>query len=215
MRKYTYDRHKTFFDFCLGHNIPYLTRFIRRRIYDDDFFKDANELKLLSAGKVAKIINSNFVFNSVFDIGCGVGIYIKEFKKMGKDVIGCDSSSVAQQYSKDFIIFSADVTQPIFLKKKYDIVICFEVAEHIMTQYSRQLVKNCTNNSDIVLFTAAPIGQGGVGHINEQPYDFWVDLFEEMNFKYNVELSEKIRDQMKKEDVVYWIANNFMCFSKE
>jgi len=192
-----------------------LTKFIRRKIYDDDFFKDANELKLLSARKVAEIINSYFEFNSVFDIGCGIGIYIKILNEMGKDVIGCDLSSFAQQYSKDFTIFSADVTQPIYLKKKYDIVICFEVAEHIMTKYSRQLVINCTYNSDTVLFTAAPVGQGGVGHINEQPYNFWINLFEKMNFIYKGELSEKIRDQMKKENVVYWIANNFMCFSKK
>jgi 2-polyprenyl-3-methyl-5-hydroxy-6-metoxy-1,4-benzoquinol methylase len=164
---------------------------------------------------VVEIINSNFVFNSVFDIGCGMGIYIEHLKQMGKDVLGCDSSAAAQRSSKDFIIFSADATQPIFLKKKYDLVICFEVAEHIKTKHSRPLVKNCTNNSDIILFTAAPVGQGGVGHINEQPYDFWITLFEEMNFKYNTELSEKIRNSMKKENVVYWIANNFMCFSRE
>lgn len=215
MKKRVYSRYKMFFDLCLRLNIPYLTKFMRRRIYDDDFFKDTNELKSLSARKVAEIINSYFVFNSVFDIGCGAGIYIAEFKKMGKDVLGCDSSIAGLQFSlNDFTIFHADATLPILLNRKYDIVICFEVAEHIKKKYSRQLVKNCTSNSDTVLFTAAPIGQGGVGHINEQPYDFWNKLFEEMSFRYNSDLSEKIRQQMKKEDVVCWIADNFMYFSK-
>lgn len=215
MRKFVYDRHKKFFDLCLRLDIPFLTKFIRDKIYDDYFFKEANELKLLSARKVAEIINAHFTFKSVFDIGCGAGIYIEELKKMGKNVCGCDLSVAGiKSSSKDLRIFCTDITKPIILNRKYDLVICFEVGEHINKKYSRQLVKNCVNSGDTVLFTAAPVGQGGVGHINEQPYDFWIALFMEMNFNYNAALSEEVKRQMKKENVVYWIANNFMCFQK-
>ena len=216
MKKNVYNRYKKIFDLCLKLDIPLLTGFVRGRIYDDVFFNEANELKLLSAGKVAEIIDRHFNCRSVFDIGCGGGIYIKELKKMGKDVSGCDLSLAGVESSRrELPVFRADVTKPIRFDKKYDLVICFEVGEHINKKYSRQLVKNCVGGADTVLFTAAPKGQGGIGHINEQPYDFWIGLFAEEGFKYKAKLSEKIKAEMKKEDVVPWISENFMCFSKE
>ncbi|MCK5055719.1 MAG: class I SAM-dependent methyltransferase [Candidatus Aminicenantes bacterium] len=215
MKKRDYDRHKYFYDFLLKWNIPFVTHCMWRKIYDSDFFNDANERKILSSQKVGRIIASYYKFRTILDIGCGMGLYLRELNKMGKDVLGCDSSVEGiHMAAPEITVFYADVTKPLHVNKKFDTVLCFEVAEHIKKKYSRQLVKNCTAYSDTVLFTAAPEGQGGVGHINEQPLEFWINLFAEMDFKYDSDLSGKIRQYMKDEDVVEWIANNFMSFSK-
>ena len=214
MRRKIYNKFKPFFDYFLEGEIPIVSDYMRRKIYDKEFFEHANKLKMLSSKKVAKIINFYYEFQTAFDIGCGMGLYIHELKRLGKDVLGCDASKAAiRMGAKELTIFQTDVTKPIELDQRFDLVICFEVAEHINNRYSKQLVKNCTDFSDTVLFTAAPIGQGGVGHINEQPYEFWINLFEELHFKYKRDLSERIREEMQRENVVYWIANNFMSFS--
>jgi len=216
MKKVIYKKYRNWFDLVLKLNIPYFSSYIQNKIYDKSFFDDANELKKKSSKKVAEIIDSFFQFKSVLDIGCGCGIYIEEFKKLGKDVLGCDSSIDAIRIaSKDFTLFYCDVSKPIYLNRKFDLVMCFEVAEHIRKKHSSQLVKSCTQYSDTVIFTAAPPGQGGIGHINEQPYDFWKHLFKKNQFQYNHEFSERVKTVMKKQNVVNWIANNFMVFRKK
>jgi 2-polyprenyl-3-methyl-5-hydroxy-6-metoxy-1,4-benzoquinol methylase len=216
MKKVIYKRYRRWLDLLLKIKIPFISSYIRDRIYDRLFYEDANDLKKQSSGKVAEIIDSFLSFHSVFDIGCGCGLYLQELFNRGKDVVGCDASIDAIKLaSNEFTVFYGDVTRPIILNRKFDLVLCFEVAEHIRTQHSRQLVKNCTHYGDLVVFTAAPPGQGGVGHINEQPYEFWIRLFAENHFRYNRELSEQVRSVMKENNVVEWIANNFMVFSKD
>jgi len=215
MNRKLYNKLKPLLDYLLKRDTSIAHNLIRNKIYDRAFFENANEVKTSSARKVAEIIFSYYNFQTVFDIGCGMGLYISELKKLGKDVLGCDASKAAIQIKpKEIPIFLTDVTKPIFLDQRFDLVMCFEVAEHIKNVYSRQLVKNCTGFSDTVLFTAATVGQGGVGHINEQPREFWCDLFRECNFQYDMELSENIKKEMRESDVVSWIANNFMSFSK-
>lgn len=215
MVKQEYDRHARFYELLLKLGITWLNKAILKRIYDRDFFLQGERLKCTSAHKVAEIITNNIRFDTVFDIGCGMGIYLDALHKLGKHALGCDFSfDGVNMAPQNFTVFLADATKPIVLNRKFDLLICFEVAEHIPSKFSRQLVENCTNNSDKVLFTAAPIGQGGVGHINEQPYSFWIDLFARQGFDLDQELSESMREQMKTENVVFWIANNIMLFRK-
>ena len=213
MIKQEYEKKSKLYEFLLNMDIPFINKAVLNKIYDKDFFLEGEKLKKDSAAKVAEIINSKIAFHSVFDIGCGMGIYLEEFHLLGKEALGCDFSVDGLRISpKQFTVFQADATKPIALNRKFDLLICFEVAEHIQKKHSRQLVANCTSNSDTVLFTAAPVGQGGVGHINEQPYQFWIDLFREQGFTLDNELSQMMRAQMKNEDVVFWIANNLMLF---
>lgn len=213
MKKSFYDKNKFIFDFLLKTNAPLINNFVFNKVYDKHFFRDANALKITSARDVAKIINDNLKFKSVFDLGCGMGLYLRGFHKLKKEVLGCDFSSDALSISpKEFTIFHADVRKPIILNRKYDLLICFEVAEHLPNKYSQQLVKNCTNNGKVVIFTAADKYQGGVGHINEQPKSFWIKLFQKMNYTYDAEISSKICKEMKSKKVVYWLVNNLMCF---
>jgi SAM-dependent methyltransferase len=213
MIKEEYAKKSFIYELLLNLDIPFISKVVLNKIYDKEFFFEGEKFKKDSAAKVAEIINSCIRFSSVFDIGCGMGIYLEEMHRLGKEAFGCDYSVEGLRISpKEFTVFQADATKPITLNRKFDLLICFEVAEHIQKKYSRQLVTNCTQNSDTVLFTAAPVGQGGVGHINEQPYEFWIEKFGEQGFTLDKELSEAMRIQMKKENVVFWIANNVMLF---
>lgn len=215
MIKKEYEKKSRLYELLLKLNIPVVSDAILNRVYDAEFFLEGEKLKRDSAAKVAEIISSHLSFRTVFDIGCGMGIYLEQFHRLGKEPLGCDFSVKGLGISpKEFTIFQADATRPIVLNRKYDLVVCFEVAEHINKRHSRQLVTNCTANGDTVLFTAAPVGQGGVGHINEQPYQFWIDLFGEQGFRLEDEQSQAMRAQMKSENVVFWIANNLMLFRR-
>ena len=214
MKKTKYEKRKRLIDFGLKLGLPGLSRWFRHRVYDADFFTEGNTIKVQSAQKVAEILCDNLDFQTVFDIGCGMGLYLAELYKLGKTCAGCDGSpDGVRMASEDLLVFLADATKPILVNRKNDIVICFEVAEHIARRHSRQLVKNCAANGRRIVFTAAPPGQVGVGHINVQPYEFWINLFGEQGFKHDSVLSGRIREQMASQGVVSWIAANLMVFN--
>lgn len=215
MRKRTYDRWKSLFDIVLRMPSTRLNRWAALRIYDRSFFQDANEEKARSAAAVADILCQFYHFETVFDVGCGCGLYLAELARLGKEAVGCDlSCDGVRLVPPSVTAFQADVTRPIVMNRRFDISMCFEVAEHTRRRFSQTLVQNCVSLADRVLFTSAPPGQGGVGHINERPYRFWIDLFVEQSFGYESALSERVRQAMKEADVVSWISNNFMSFAR-
>ena len=186
-------------------------------IYGDDaFYDDTREHKIQSYNAVADLILETFNPKQVVDIGCGEGMFLNVFHQRGIQVLGCDISEAALRVSpKDFVIFQADATKPIRFNKKFDLCICVEIAEHIPTRHSKTLVENLTQASDTVFFTAAPPWQGGVGHINEQPFEFWHQLFEEAGFKLEQPLSDNLKARMKEHNVVFWLQQNLMVFTRQ
>ena len=53
---------------------------------------------------------------------------------------------------------------------RYDLVICTEVAEHLLAEHADTLIENIDRAAaEWVFFTAAALGQRGFGHVNEQP----------------------------------------------
>lgn len=186
-------------------------------IYDRQFFKNTVKFEAESARAAVEIIVKRFNPKSVIDIGCGAGIYLKEFMNEGVDIFGYDGSPAALKESLiGDKIKIYDLTLPLKLSKKFDLCLCFEVAEHLENKYSATLIDTLTGLSDIVIFTAATPGQGpvSIGHINEQPHRFWIDLFGKKGFKYKKELSEKMREEMENKKVVWWITKNLMIFTK-
>lgn len=181
----------------------------------ESFFEDTREAKLHSVQTASHLIMEHFQPKTVVDIGCGEGLFINELHQRGVQVLGCDISDAALKLSsKDFIIFQADATKPVRFNRKFDLCICIEIAEHIPNKASATLVQSVTQASDTVFFTAAPPWQGGVGHINEQPREFWVDLFKAQGFTLDKALTQTLQQEMETAKVVYWLSRNLMIFRK-
>jgi hypothetical protein len=185
-------------------------------IYTESFYQFTINSELKSSSDVAQILTNHFNPSSVIDIGCGCGIYLKAFHDLGiKDLVGYDGSENA--IKKSLLpekIKLHDLRHRIQLNRKYDLCLCMEVAEHIENRYSESLVDTLTNLSDTVFFTAAPPGQGGEHHINEQPFSFWINLFEKKGFNYIHALTQKISEEMKSKNVIWWVARNLMIFRR-
>jgi hypothetical protein len=72
---------------------------------------------------------------------------------------------------------AVDLARPLELLRRFDLVQCLEVGEHLPAAASAILVESLVRHGDVVLFSAAPPGQGGTQHINERPLEFWRKLF--------------------------------------
>lgn len=70
-----------------------------------------------------------------------------------------------------------DLTTPLDLGRRFDLVTCLEVAEHLPSDASETLVDSLCRHADVIVFSAAVPGQGGTGHINERRASFWAALF--------------------------------------
>lgn len=69
------------------------------------------------------------------------------------------------------------------LARKFDLVICLEVAEHLLQSSARPFIASLTRHSDSVVFSAAVPGQVGQGHINCQWPTYWQSLFNECGYE--------------------------------
>ena len=59
-----------------------------------------------------------------------------------------------------------------------DLVLCTEVAEHMAPEHAGRLVSVlCDGGAPWIVFTAAPPGQGGLDHVNEQEQEYWIEKF--------------------------------------
>jgi hypothetical protein len=66
-----------------------------------------------------------------------------------------------------------------------DVCVCLEVAEHLPASAAPKLARILSRVAPVLIFTAAPPGQGGHFHINEQPRQYWVKLFQEAGMQFS------------------------------
>lgn len=155
---------------------------------------------------------------SVIDFGCGLGTFLKAFKEKGiSDVLGLDGNwvnrSLLEEYLDENEFLVVDLESKINIKKKYDLAISLEVAEHLSKEKAAIFVENLVNASEVILFSAAIPFQGGQNHINEQWIEFWQDEFSKHNYVFYDVIRNKIWNNT---NVKWWYKQNmFIVSSKE
>ena len=127
---------------------------------------------------------------SVLEIGCAGGWFTNEFIKRGIDIIAVEGTiaGVAKAIKRGVppeMVIKHDLRQPWHLNRKFDVVLCTEVAEHIECPFSSQLVNNLVRHADFVWFSFEEPGtnEAAYHHCNEQPVKFWRNLFRYYNFR--------------------------------
>lgn len=182
--------------------------------YSSDFFKDIKNGSTNSAIQVIPIVLEYIYPKSVLDVGCGGGDWLSIFKQYGvEDIIGIDGDYVnTDDLSIDpNLFYPHDLTTPLRLNKKFDLVVSLEVAEHLPIDKAFIFIENLVQHGDIILFSAAVPGQGGTFHLNEQWPDFWVKVFESFDYIPIDCLRDNIWNLQK---VEWWYKQNILFFVK-
>lgn len=152
--------------------------------------------------------------SSVVDVGCGPGIFVAEWLRRGlDDVVGMDGPPVSAVYRAPASSFRVvDLAQPVESDRRFDLATCLEVAEHLLPADERVLVSSLVSLAPIVAFSAAPPGQGGLGHVNEQWPLHWSRLFAEHRYQQ----VDVIRGQLvDSEDVDWYYRTNLVVFAAD
>ena len=184
-------------------------------VYSADYFEHLCSGTRKSAQRIVPILLELVQPNSVVDVGCGTGAWLATFQRHGvNDMLGIDGDYVAgeQLEIRHDQFLAHDLTAPIRLGRRFDLVVSLEVAEHLESRFAADFVRTLTELGPIVAFSAAVPHQGGDNHVNEQWPDYWARLFQARGF---VPIDAIRRIVWDDEQVDWWYAQNLLMFVDE
>ncbi len=181
--------------------------------YDAAFYSAINAGSTASARVVVPILQRLTGATSVLDVGCGQGAWLAVWRDAGvTDLLGVDGDYVDQSaLLVDRERFVAhDLSRPLDLSRRVDLVTSFEVAEHVPAASAPTFVASLVRHADTVAFSAAIPGQGGTGHVNEQPPSYWARLFADHGYR----VFDLVRPVVWDDDAVeVWYRQNLLLFA--
>ena len=133
-----------------------------------------------AAQRIISAVRSILPVQSVLDVGCARGTWLRQWQAQGvADLAGVDGDYVDRGKleidPRYFVV--ANLALPFNLGRRFDLAECFEVAEHLPPARAASFVADIVAHAPVVLFSAATPGQGGEHHVNEQPGEYWRQIF--------------------------------------
>lgn len=151
--------------------------------------------------------------SSYVDVGAGTGAFMAEAMRRGHSVTACERSRSGRLISRyqgvASVSFSLKRCPPASIAGPFDLALCLEVAEHVPATWASALVEFLASLTSLVVFSAAPPGQGGQGHVNEQLPDYWISSFCRHGLLYNHTITTRAQEAMRSNGVSapYYIEN--------
>jgi SAM-dependent methyltransferase len=178
--------------------------------YDQKFFEGIKDGSFRSAMKIIPMVMKWTRVQSVVDVGCGAGSWLKAFQQNGvKDIFGIDGNRTGVLDIPATRFLETDLSRPFQLKRRFDLAVCVEVAEHLPADRADSLVDNLTSLAPAVLFSAAIPGQGGAHHVNEQWPEYWAEKFKKKGYLALDGLRMKTWNDP---DVMWWYSQNLIFY---
>lgn len=185
---------------------------MKSNLYTEQFFHDRVDGAIESARKTVPYLIDWTRCRSVIDVGCGTGVWLSVFREQHiEDILGIDGNYVnrASLVIPPDKFVAADLTSPPRIDRTFDLAICLEVAEHLPSAGNDALIDYLTRLSPVVVFSGSIPFQDGIGHINEQWLEYWVELFRRRNYV----AVDAVRHRVWNEPTVdWWYAQNIIVY---
>ncbi len=186
-------------------------------VYNEAFHRNRDCLTRETAVIVSDFLLKNFNICSVCDVGGGIGVWLDVFRskidsKSFKGIL-LEGDYIKKEWLLCPELFQCcNLEENFCLPQKYDLAIALEVAEHLHVNCAERFITNLCKISDLILFSAAIPYQGGAGHLNEQPFSYWRNLFAQNGYScYDI-----VRSLISKMDSIpFWYRNNIFVYAKD
>jgi cyclopropane fatty-acyl-phospholipid synthase-like methyltransferase len=133
-------------------------------IYDSEYYAaNVEGPAARSAKTISESILVEFIPKRVVDIGCGTGALLEAFRERGCEVFGLDYSDAALKFctARHLNVAKFDLERDEIKNDwHFDVAVSMEVAEHLPEKLAERYVDALTRIAPIIVFTAAPLGQG-------------------------------------------------------
>lgn len=189
-------------------------------IYDKEYFQKRQQPPYSTiAEEVVDELVDHFNPQSVTDVGCAIGVYLKEFQEQGVAINGIEGSPLAVENAIVENIQQADLRNGVDVSGSSDLVICLEVAEHLHHIYASQLaemISDAVSEGGIAIVSAAEPGQFGTHHVNLQPKSYWIEIFSDSGLTYDkaetTRLCYSIKERFAEHGINWNATSNLMVF---
>ena len=147
--------------------------------------RDASWLEFF--GGIAGQVVARIAPATVLDAGCAMGMVVEALRDRGVEAFGIDISEYAiGNVREDVRPFCSvgSILEPF--PRRYDLIVCIEVLEHLSAREAERAVANFVRFSDDVLFSSSPKDFKETTHFNVQPPEWWAELFARHGFYRDV-----------------------------
>lgn len=135
----------------------------------------------------ASFIRKELNPRNVLDVGCAIGYLVEALRDQGTDADGIDISEYAiSQVREDMKPFCKVQSITVPLAKKYDLITCIEVLEHLAADEIPVAIENICNSAERVLFSSTPFDYDEETHVSVHNPEFWVEQFAYNGFYHDV-----------------------------
>lgn len=195
------------------------------KLYPESFYAKRAWLKGRSRD-IVRVSIELFDPKDTIDLGCGAGDLTKEFLAKDIDAYGLEGTD---NFRRELLCpqgraFVADLRKPIntlltdtgdqIKPRKYDLLTCLEVGEHIETERIEQFIKNLAIFSDRWLMSINP--NPGKYHYTVKPFHWWAGKIESIaNVRYREDVTYEFRkrlDWLNRASNIRMILDNLLYF---
>ncbi len=163
--------------------------------YGNTYLEDKENIIKFAVKRLNVIRKLNKNFNSIMDIGCAYGFFLKEAKKYFKTAKGIEINKKAVEYGRKVLFLDIDNVDLMKFKSKnrYDVITLWYVMEHFKTPYRVITKLKTVLNRNGLLCLAIPNGSGALYKFNKK---LWFKLHpDDHYFDYTL---KSIRFMMRK-----------------
>ena len=153
--------------------------------------------------------------STMIDLGCGSGAMCRIAA-----ALHCSSTGYDICLPRNYDRRDLHLRRQNFMDCKHDgreMVLCLEVAEHIpgiLTDDLMDALQQATG--EILLFSAATPEQGGVGHVNEQPHDYWREKLTNIGLVEDTAMTSNLRRAWSEvAPDAWWYGKNVMVWRRQ
>lgn len=188
-------------------------------LYNGGYYqRDVEPLAAHAAPVISGTILDDFRLGRVVDIGCGTGALLAAFMERGCVCVGLEYADAGIDYcrSRGLDVHKFDIEHDRLDGSLgvFDLAISTEVAEHLPERCAEDFVELLTGLSELVAVTAAPPGQGGLDHVNEQPPEYWIAKFEARGFRLDEAVRDRWKAQWREGGIADFFYQNLMVFRR-
>jgi hypothetical protein len=138
--------------------------------------------------KIADRLIEDFHPKTALDAGCAIGLLVEALRDRGVEAEGVDFSEFAVNHSREDIrqyLTVGSITEP--LTKRYDLITCFEVVEHMPRQDADRAIASLCSFTDEIILTSTPMHFRDPTHTNIHPQEYWTERFARQGFIRDVD----------------------------
>jgi SAM-dependent methyltransferase len=148
----------------------------------------------IDRGAFLYVLN-NFDIKSMLDIGCGPGGMIEYARLRDVEAFGIDGDFTLTYPDeiKPYVLVHDFTKGPAPIGSTFDLGWSVEFLEHVEEQYIPNFMDSF-QRCKYVVCTAAPPGWNGHHHVNLQPMEYWIKVFDQYGFDYSESDTTNIRE---------------------